>query len=1068
MRLFLLLVFIHLFYVFHVNGQSPAIEWQKTFGGIQGEYAHAMEATSDGGYIISGSTEGPDYGDIMGYHGNSSVGDFLVVKMDANGKVEWQKCLGGFNQETYSFIHQTADGGYIVAGSTASTDCNVKTRSYSLDYWLVKLNAKGDIQWQKTFGGNKHEYAWGLTIAKDGGYIVAGHSESVDGDVTGNHGDRDVWVIKTDPSGNLQWQRSLGGTAEDAALSTDATADGGCIVAGYTESLNGDVTGNRGKRDVWIVKLDNTGKTEWQKNFGGSSNDVAWSVKTVPAGGYIVAGVTSSNDGDVTGNHWASGPFQDFWLLRLDASGGLLWQKCYGGQKNDNGYAVSTAPDGGFVIAGSSESADGDAGCNGGYMDMLVIKTNSSGVLQWSKNLGGVSTEEAFAVQALNDGSVVVAGETCSSNVEGYHAAGSQNTCGDIWVIKLANPQAGMPPPKVAVLPANGIVCGSSPAVFTAAVTYGGMNPQYQWTINGIPAGNNIAVLKATVQANDKIACFVSRSNGCEPNAGSTSSPVTVQIVNPAAQPAITITADNTVLCDCTPVSFLASIVNPDNAPQYQWKINGNATSFTGNTLTGNNFKDGDMISCVYTGNASCVAGGSIESNTITLKKAAVANPTISIATPTATVCPGTPVTITASTQNAGLNPVYQWKVNGVNAGNGSNPLVLASLADHDKITCSIQTDPLFNCTQATNAVSNTIEILISSQANPTVSIAAASPTVCAGTTAAFTATALNAGGNPSYQWKINGLNAGNNSSNFSSSSIQNGDVVSCTITVDPLFTCAVTSNALSNSINMQVVTGANPSVSITASATGACAGTPLQFSAVTTNAGASPVYAWKLNNQAVGSNSPVFSSNAIKNGDAISCEITPGTGACTVASVASNSIRPVVFDLPVISLVPADTIIAAGKQVVLQGVVTGNIVAYSWSPPDKLVNPQSLNVQTTALQQNTAYTLTVETEKGCRASATTQVKIYKPLYMPNAFTPNHDLKNDAFKIPNDVSMVLQEFSVFDRWGQRVFFTRNAKEGWDGNVFGKPAAAGAYIYYVKGTGANNTAIVLKGTVLLIR
>jgi len=1068
MRLSFTILAYSILFTLRLHGQAPAIQWQKTFGGIHGEYAHAVEATADGGYIVSGSTEGPDNAGIMGYHGPAGIGDFLVIKMDAAGKQEWQKCLGGFNLETDAFIHQTADGGYIVAGSTASTDCNVKTRSYSLDYWLVKLNANGDIQWQQTYGGNKNEKAWAISIAKDGGYIIAGYSESVDGDVTGNHGGRDCWVIKTDASGKPQWQRSLGGTGEDEALGTDATADGGCIITGYTESANGDVTANHGKRDVWVVKLGNTGSTEWQKNFGGGSNDLAWSVKSIPGGDFIIAGTTYSNDGDITGNHWSTGPFGDFWVIRLNAAGNLLWQKCYGGQYTDIAYSVSVAPDGGFVVCGSSESADGDVGCNSGYLDIWVVKIGANGSLQWQKSMGGTAQEEAFSVQALIDGSFIVAGETCSANIEGYHTAGTPGSCGDVWVIKLANPQAGIPAPVVSILPSTGLVCGGSAATFTAAVSFGGVNPVYQWTINGAAAGNNSSVLTAIVNNIDKIACFVSRGSSCEPNTGQSSNVLTVQTNNNLVQPVISIAADNPVLCECTPVTFKATILHPGSSPQYQWKVNGVATGNNTSLFTSNNFKDGDVVSCVYTDNASCVVNGSIVSNNIALKKIAAALPVVSIATPAAVVCSGTPVTVTATTQNAGLNPSYQWKINGVNAGNGSNPFVIPSVSDHDKITCTIQTDPLFGCTQATSANADTIEIEVADKAMPGVIIQTAAVTTCLGAAVTFTAKGEYAGANPSYQWKINGVNTGPLVNVFTSNSINDGDVVSCTIITDPAFTCALAANAISNSITMKVLAGIIPSVSIATAATEVCAGSELQFNATALNAGVTPAYTWKLNDVAVGGNSPVYTSSKLKNGDVIKCELTAGAGACPGMPVLSNAIVMAINTLPVITLVPADTIVAAGRQVQLNAVVTGNIVSYIWTPPDNLVNAQTLQAMTVSLQNNINFLLSATDDKGCTASATAVVKIYKTLYMPNAFTPNHDQLNDVFRIPPDVSLALQEFAVFDRWGKRIFTTSNITKGWDGAINGKPAIAGAYVYFVKGTGNNNTAVVIKGTVLLIR
>jgi hypothetical protein len=264
--------------------QSPVIEWQKCLGGYWGDYPNSIRATTDGGYIVAGYTEYGG-GDVMGYHGNPAINDYWVVKLSSTGSIQWEKCLGGVYQDQGSDVRQTPDGGYIVAGSAASQDCNVTGNHGGLDYWIVKLSPTGDILWQKSLGGSKHEYGYSIDLTADGGFVVAGLTESSDGDVTGNHGIRDYWVVKLDGSGNLQWQKALGGSGDDEANAIRATPDGGCIVAGFTESSDGDVTGYHGQRDGWIVKLGSGGSLQWQKALGGSNYDVLNSIQLTTDGG---------------------------------------------------------------------------------------------------------------------------------------------------------------------------------------------------------------------------------------------------------------------------------------------------------------------------------------------------------------------------------------------------------------------------------------------------------------------------------------------------------------------------------------------------------------------------------------------------------------------------------------------------------------------------------------------------------------------------------------------------------------------------------------------------------------
>jgi len=184
------------------------------------------------------------------------------------------------------------------------------------------------IQWQNSLGGTGDDYAFSIQQTNNSGYIVSGCSISNDGDVTGSHGNNDYWVVKLDLSGNIQWQKSLGGTGDDNAFSIQQTNDGSYIVAGNSSSNDGDVTGNHGYPDYWVVKLDSSGNLQWQKSLGGSLYDLATSIQQTNDGGYIVSGFSQSNDGDVTGHHGNSCP--DAWVVKLSKTTlGIKEQKIY-------------------------------------------------------------------------------------------------------------------------------------------------------------------------------------------------------------------------------------------------------------------------------------------------------------------------------------------------------------------------------------------------------------------------------------------------------------------------------------------------------------------------------------------------------------------------------------------------------------------------------------------------------------------------------------------------------------------------------------------------------------------
>jgi hypothetical protein len=296
--------------------------------------------------------------------------------LDPNGILQWQKSYGGSGWDRANSIQETTDGGYIVAGWSSSNDGDVSGNIYFSDnYWIVKLDVNGIIQWQRTFGGDSG--GGGTTSIQqtsDGGYIVAGFYTDNGGDVTGNHGQFDYWIVKIDAFGILQWQKSLGGSVEDYANSIQQTSDGGYIVAGQSNSNDGDVTGNHGEPDYWIVKLDPNGIIQWQKSLGGSSWDQASAIQQTTDGGYLVTGSSSSNDGDVTGNHGDG----DLWVVKLDLNGNIEWQKSYGGSGGEGAHSIQETSDGGYIVAGYSNSNDGDVSGNHGDGDLWVVKLNST------------------------------------------------------------------------------------------------------------------------------------------------------------------------------------------------------------------------------------------------------------------------------------------------------------------------------------------------------------------------------------------------------------------------------------------------------------------------------------------------------------------------------------------------------------------------------------------------------------------------------------------------------------------------------------------------------------------
>jgi uncharacterized repeat protein (TIGR01451 family) len=308
-------------------------------------------ASANGDFVAAG------YGHNYIYSSNQNVDDLVVTKYKNDGTLSWSKPFGGSNLEYAQGITQTKDGNYALAGYTNSNDGSVSgnhgTNTY--DFWVIKLDTAGTLLWQKCFGGSGDEKAYSIQQTTDGGYVVAGKDSSNDGNITNYKGASDGWVIKLDASGNLQWQKSIGGSRTDAFKSVLQTSDGGYLLTGYTYSNDNDVSGNHGDADVWVVKLDASGNLAWQKCFGGSSEEYASQIEGTVDNAFLISAHTLSNNGNVSGLSGGS----DLWLIKIDEAGNLLWQKTIGGAKDEFGMTVTAVGENEFLVGGVEQINSG-------------------------------------------------------------------------------------------------------------------------------------------------------------------------------------------------------------------------------------------------------------------------------------------------------------------------------------------------------------------------------------------------------------------------------------------------------------------------------------------------------------------------------------------------------------------------------------------------------------------------------------------------------------------------------------------------------------------------------------
>jgi hypothetical protein len=362
---------------------SAASMWDKTYGGTGEDTGWGdLFQTSDEGYVVSGDTKSFGAGDK----------DFWLLKVDADGNMEWNKTYGGTSRDYHTFMCQTSDGGYALAGDTTSFGAGNK------DFWLVKTDTDGNMEWNMTYGGTAIETEPALCLTSDGGYALAGYTISF------GAGSQDGWLVKTDTDGNMEWNMTYGGTYNDQIYLVVAAPDGGFIIGGNTMSFG------EGGMDVWLVKTDTDGNMEWNMTYGGTGFDWGMHLIQTLDEGYAILAVTNSfGAGDA-----------DYWLIKTDSDGNMLWNKTYGETGFDFGVHVLQTVEGGYAIIGFTDSF------GAGGTDAWLVKTDVDGIMRWNQTYGGAEDDEGWSLIETSDGGYALAGNTYS------FGAGDQ----DFYVVK--------------------------------------------------------------------------------------------------------------------------------------------------------------------------------------------------------------------------------------------------------------------------------------------------------------------------------------------------------------------------------------------------------------------------------------------------------------------------------------------------------------------------------------------------------------------------------------------------------------------------------------------------------
>jgi hypothetical protein len=594
-----LLSFPALFFCSIVMAQAPLVkQWDKRFGGIGMELLYSIQQTADGGYALAGASRSNNTGDRTQPNWDPTLisDDYWIIKIDSVGNKQWDKRFGGTEYDDLYAMQQTADGGYLLGGISVSDSSGDKTQHkwgtspYMGDYWIVKIDSVGNKQWDKRYGGNEVDAIWSLQQTFDGGYILGGMSRS---DTSGDksqpsRGLGDYWIVKIDAAGNKLWDKRFGGTDEDRLTSLQQTSDKGYILGGTSYSgIGGDKTqacwdtGSLYRGDYWVVKTDSLGNKQWDKRFGGTSQDELNSLRQTADGGYILAGESySGNSGDKTQANRGGVGDSDYWIVKIDSLGNKQWDKRFGGTGYEDEFGnIFELPGGGYIITGASYSPmGGDKSENNlGAEQTWVIKIDASGTKLWDKTIFTAGHDETGYTIRTRDGCLAIANQSYGG-VGGYKTEPKWDIdpfSGDYWIVKFCDTSLHCNLSSPAITASQTIFCADDSALVCAASGYA----SYVWN-----TGATTACINANLAGSYYVA--VTDNNGCSVESNHLA--ITVHPLPPVA------------------ISVNGDTLSVYHAVTQQWYLNGNAI----NNATSNIYipTQGGSYTVSVTDSNGCVA----------------------------------------------------------------------------------------------------------------------------------------------------------------------------------------------------------------------------------------------------------------------------------------------------------------------------------------------------------------------------------------------------------------------------------------------------------------------------
>ena len=432
---------------------GQGVAWEESYGGIYNENGSSGMQASDGGYLIVGST----------YSFGAGSYDIYVLKTDVNGDTLWTSTYGGPDTDHGYGIDNSSDGDFIIVGSTRSFGSGQK------DVYLVKIDSSGAVQWSKSFGGAGNDEGWSVMQTDDKGYIICGNTDSY------GAGYSDLYLVKTDSLGDTLWTKTFGGSGGESGYSVRQCGDGGYVAVGSTGSFG------LGYSSVYVVRVDSSGDSLWATDYGGDKADVGYSIEIAYDGGFLITGATASFGAGYT----------DAYLIKTDSQGNVEWEKTYGGPKDDRAYSICLSMDGGYLLAGSTDSY------GAGKPNVYLIKTTPLGDTVWTRAYGGAKSDIGKAVFQEMGKNYIVVGESYS-----YSPSGS-----DVYIMKIKGETTPVPEDGNDLLPEGFRLAQNYPNPFNATTTIEFTVPRrasvnisiynllgqliYQWQFDSMVAGRH-------------------------------------------------------------------------------------------------------------------------------------------------------------------------------------------------------------------------------------------------------------------------------------------------------------------------------------------------------------------------------------------------------------------------------------------------------------------------------------------------------------------------------------------------------------------------------------------------